>query len=175
MPVAIDSTLINADFALLHIYRYGFYGALISYNLHLDDSAICRVTNNFKKTIKIRKEGMHTLWAKTESKEELPINIQLGNSYFIRCSVGMGAFVGRPILELVDNQTGRHEFKAIKIKKSDRRDIIELNDGREIECIINNEDQDQLYITIFRDNRSIKTQISKANVAKIQRSEDINL
>jgi len=61
IPIAAneDSTLINADFALLHVYRYSSYGALISYNLHLGDAVICRVRGGkWKKTIKIRKDGL---------------------------------------------------------------------------------------------------------------------
>ena len=110
----IDSTLLNADYALLHIYRNSGVGALVNYDLYLGDSVICRVNNKWKKTIKINKDGLNTLWARTEAKRELPINIKFGNEYYIRCSVSMGAFVGRPKLELVDNQTGRVEFQSIK-------------------------------------------------------------
>jgi len=65
----IDS-LIDADYALMHIYRAGGYGALISFDLHLGDTVICRVKNNWKETIKIDKDGLNTLWASTEAKKE---------------------------------------------------------------------------------------------------------
>jgi hypothetical protein len=111
-----DSALINADYALLHVYRYGGTGALISYDLHLGDTVIARVSSDWKETIKITNDGLNTLWARTESKTELPINIQFGHEYYVRCRVVMGAFVGRPKLELVDNQTGKVEFQSIKTK-----------------------------------------------------------
>jgi hypothetical protein len=113
---AVDSALINADYALLHVYRYGGTGALISYDLHLGDTLIGRVSRNWKKTIKIDKDGLNTLWARTEAKVELPINIQFGHAYYVRCSVVMGAFVGRPKLELVNSQTGKVEIQSIKTK-----------------------------------------------------------
>jgi len=117
VPAKIDSALMNADYALLHVYRYSGVGALVSYDLHLGDTVICRVHGKWKKTIKIKKDGLNTLWAKTEAKVEIPINIKFGNEYYIRCSVKMGAFVGRPKIELVDNQTGKVEFQSIKLNK----------------------------------------------------------
>jgi len=116
----VDSTLVNADYALLHFYRNSGVGALINYDLHLGDTILCRGRNKWKKTIKVKKDGLNTLWAKTESKEELPINIKMGNEYYIRCSLTMGLFVGRPKLELVDSQTGRFEFESIKPNKEDK-------------------------------------------------------
>jgi hypothetical protein len=166
----VDSSLLNADYALLHVYRYSGVGALVGYDLHLGDTVICRVSNKWKKSIKIRKDGLNTLWAKTETKEELPINIKFGNEYYIRCSVTMGAFVGHPKLELVDNQTGKAEYQSVKLSKSDKRDLIIMNDGREIECVINREDSDNVFITIFKNGKEIKTQVNKTKIKNIQRS-----
>jgi len=113
----VDSALFNADYALLHVYRNSGMGFLINYDLHLGDSVICRVSDNWKTTIKITKDGMNTLWSKTEAKEELPINFKLGHEYYIRCGITMGAFVGRPQLELVDNLTGKAEYESISQHK----------------------------------------------------------
>ena len=112
-----NDSLIGADYALLHVYRAGGPGTLISFDLHLGDTVICRVSNNWKETIKIDKDGLNTLWARTESKTELPINIKLGNEYYIRCKVVMGVLVGRPSLEIVDNQIGKLEFQSVAQKK----------------------------------------------------------
>jgi hypothetical protein len=68
-------------------------------------------------TVKIDREGLITLWARTETKTELPIDIRFGNEYYIRCSISMGAFVGRPRLEQVDNKTGKLEIQSISDKK----------------------------------------------------------
>jgi hypothetical protein len=107
----------ESDYALLHIYRQSMTGALIKYDLHLDDDVICHVSNNWKETIKIYKEGLSTLWARTESKAELPIDIQLGEEYYIRCGIKMGIVVGRPQLELVDSTKGMKDLQSIKDKK----------------------------------------------------------
>jgi hypothetical protein len=115
--VIIDSALIDADYASLHVYRHSGGGVLINYDLHLGDTVICRVNNKWKETIKIHKDGLNTLWARTEAKAELPINIKFGNEYYIRCSLTTGFFVGHPKLELIDNTIGKMEFQSIPEKK----------------------------------------------------------
>ncbi len=106
----------GADYALVHIYRYGGAGALIGYDLYLGQEQLCRVVNSFKTTIEVKQFGMNSIWARTEVKEEIPIDIEAGKHYYIRCSLGMGAFIGRPRLELVDWQTGKIEFESLNAK-----------------------------------------------------------
>jgi len=114
----VDSALIGADYAIINVYRLSGQGALVNYDLHLGDSIICRVTSNFCKSIKIHKDGLNALWARTESKSEIPINVEFGKMYYVRCGIKMGAFVGRPSLVMVDNKTGKTEFNAIQQKKN---------------------------------------------------------
>lgn len=108
--------LLDVDYAILKVFRYKGVGSLINYNLCLGDSVICRVKNNFKTTLHIKKDGLNTLWAKTEAKSELPINVEMGKTYYLRCGITMGAFVGHPKLELVDPKTGKNEFESFKAK-----------------------------------------------------------
>lgn len=107
----------DADYAVLYVYRQSKTGTAVKYDLHLGDTVICKVKNNWKETVKITQEGQNTLWAKTESTVELPIDIEFGKEYYVRCSIKMGAFVGRPKLELVDNEKGEAEYEAIQEKK----------------------------------------------------------
>lgn len=115
-PQVEEEVLLDVDYAILNIYRYGGAGALISYDLYLGDSVICRVKNNFKTTIHIKKDGLNTLWARTEAKSEVPVDIKLGKTYYLRSGITMGAFVGRPKLELIDSKTGKAEFESFKAK-----------------------------------------------------------
>jgi hypothetical protein len=106
------------DCALLHIYRPGsMMGAAIGYDLYMNEWVMCHIKNKVKTTIKVTTPGSYTLWAKTEAREEIPVNIELGREYYVRCSVSMGAFVGRPQLELVDPQFGKYEFDKIPWKQ----------------------------------------------------------
>ncbi|MGQ1948700.1 hypothetical protein ACT3CD_16535 [Geofilum sp. OHC36d9] len=113
---AEEEVLLDVDYAIINVYRYSGAGALVSYDLFLGDSVICRVRNNFKKTIHIKKDGLNSLWAKTEAKSEVPIDVIMGKTYYLRCGITMGAFVGRPKLELVDSKTGKSEFESFKAK-----------------------------------------------------------
>ncbi len=111
-----EEILLNVDYSIFKIYRYSGPGSLVAFDLKIGDSTICRVRNNFKTTLHIYKEGTHRLRAKTESASEIPIDLKPGKTYFIRCSIAMGAFVGRPKLELVDYKTGKAEFESFKAK-----------------------------------------------------------
>jgi len=115
-PKAEEEVLLNVDYAILNVYRYSGTGALVSYDLYLGDSVICRVKNNFKTTLHIEKDGLNSLWARTEAKSEVPIDIKMGKTYYLRCEITMGAFVGRPKLELIDSKTGKAEFESFKAK-----------------------------------------------------------
>ena len=115
----IDSTLIDADYAIINVYRpKSGQGAWVSYDLYLGDSIICRVKNDFCESIIVYKNGLNSLWAKTEAKSEIPINVEFGKAYYVRCGISMGAFVGRPQLVMVDNRTGKAEFDLIQQKKN---------------------------------------------------------
>lgn len=106
----------DIDYAILNVYRYGGVGSFVGYDLYLGDSVICRVRNNFKTTIHIKKDGLNSLWAKTEAKSEVPINIKIGKDYYLRCGITMGVFVGHPKLDLIDRKTGKAEFESFKAK-----------------------------------------------------------
>jgi hypothetical protein len=172
LPVStVDSTLLNKDYALIHFYRYSGVGALVSYDIHLGDTVLCRASNNWKKTVKVRKEGYNTVWAKTETKIEIPVNIKMGQEYYIRCGISMGVMVGHPVLTLVDNNSGRLEYQSIKYKKPENSDAILMKDGRTIECTIISEDENSIYITLVKDGKETKTQVSKSQVSSIQKGE----
>lgn len=111
-----EPVIAGADYAVINVYRYSGAGPIITYDVHLGDSVVCRVKNNYKTSVKVKQDGLNTLWAKTESKSEVPVDIKIGHQYYLRCSIVMGAFVGRPKLELVDWKTGKAEFESFKAK-----------------------------------------------------------
>jgi uncharacterized membrane protein YhaH (DUF805 family) len=101
--------------ALLYIYRRNsFFGMMIYYHLHLGDEMIFRVTNGSKAIVKVMTEGRNILWGKTERKGKLPVNIQFGREYYIRCRLKIGFFVGVPKIEIVDSKKGKSEYEAIR-------------------------------------------------------------
>ena len=163
----------EADYALLYLYRPNVYqGWMISYDIKLDGNLLFRAFNNSKKIIKIKKEGLQTLSAITESEVEFPLDIRFGKIYYIKSSVDMGVFVGRPMLEQVSAGTGKKEFQSIRWKKWDMRDVITLKNGEEIECIVTGSDDELLYYTILEDGYRVKMEIEKEFVKSIERNTE---
>lgn len=112
----VNAAVPKVDYAILNVYRFGGAGTAVSYDLHLGDSVICRVKNNYKATFHIKKSGPTTIWAKTEAKSEVTITLKPGQTYYLRCGVKAGTVVGYPQLELIDNKIGKSEFDAFKAK-----------------------------------------------------------
>ncbi|MFW5656191.1 MAG: hypothetical protein ACOC0C_01135 [Bacteroidota bacterium] len=166
-----EEELLDIDYAILYVYRPGSYGFLVNYDLFLDDSIICRVTSNFREKIKIHKNGYHTLWAKTESKTEVPVNIQPGKEYYVRCGLSMGLLVGRPTLELIDKSVAKSEYLSVKAKGTKKDQIVRTN-GEVIECIILNEDNATVYFSMEHEGSKIETQLDKNKIKKINYAID---
>lgn len=157
----------DKDYALLHIYRPSGLGPLISYNLNIEDSLICRVKNNYRTRFKFYDEGKFRIWAKTESRAETIINIEKGKEYYIRCEVVMGAFVGRPLITVVDKYYGSLEYNSLK-GDEDVHDYIFRTNGQKIACRIIDEDDETVYFIIWRKKEKIKTQLSKDQIEGIE-------
>lgn len=102
------------NYAKIFLYRTGGMGALIGYDVHLGDSVIWRAKNNSKLEIWITKEGKDTIWGRTEVKSEIPVTLEHGKEYYVKCSVVMGAMIGRPKLQLVDRSIGKAEFNSTR-------------------------------------------------------------
>ncbi|MCL2511021.1 MAG: hypothetical protein FWF09_03110 [Bacteroidales bacterium] len=101
--------------ATLHIYRLS-KTPVIGYDVYVGDKAVGKIKPNSKTTVQICTLGENTVWAKTETKDEISINFESGQEYYIRCSMKMGVTVGRPKLELVHETLGKTEFNSVKIK-----------------------------------------------------------
>ena len=106
---------LSDDCALLHLYRPPIkIGVAVSFGVHLENEMVFMAKYNSKTTVRVTSEGLKTLWARTEARAELPVDVKLGQEYYIRCNVGIGAFVGRPRLALMDNKEGKKQFDKIK-------------------------------------------------------------
>jgi hypothetical protein len=87
---------------------------LIGYDVHLGDSVLWRARANTKQTLRVYKDGLNTLWGSTEAKSEIPVNIKPGREYYVRCQMVPGILIGRPKIELIDEEGGKMEFDAIR-------------------------------------------------------------
>jgi len=105
----------SKSYATLYVYRQkSFVGSMISYNLSVNDSTICRMKNNSKYIIRLYKEGETELTAKTEKKSSVRINVEFGKEYYLKCGVKTGIMAGRPQLELIDPEQGKLDFQNVE-------------------------------------------------------------
>ena len=81
----------------------GFYGTVY----RLDDETI----------VKVFDPGVIEIWAKTESKTSVSIEVEAGGEYYVRCGVSVGFFVGHPSFDLVPASVGNMEYKSLPICK----------------------------------------------------------
>lgn len=108
----------TAKFATLYIYRIrDFRTAMGVYEIHVADSAVCKSRNNSKYIIKLYKEGPAEIWAKTEIKSSVKINVQFGQDYYVKSVIKEGILGGRPELDLVYPEQGKLDFENVQGKK----------------------------------------------------------
>ena len=104
----------GTPYALLHLYRPGkMAGFMIGYDVHVGDSVGYRARNGSQGQVRWRAAGPVTVWAKTEAREELTLTVEPGREYYVRCSIGAGALVGRPRLQQVSVAQGRQELAGL--------------------------------------------------------------
>ena len=105
----------NNNYALLHLYRPAmFVGSAVWFDIDLDNQEIWRCKNDRKITIKLTKEVPVTIHARTEASSSVVINVEFGKEYYIECTLGMGVWVGRPILTQKDESVGHSMYNRVK-------------------------------------------------------------
>ena len=115
-----ESQVINSDhpdYAIVYFYRDGSAaGAFVNYTVNIGEEKVYRCKPGTKAEVKIFEEGTVEIWARTEARVTVPLQVKLGGEYYVRCSVDMGAFVGRPNLEQVSASSGKAEYGLIDSK-----------------------------------------------------------
>lgn len=60
--------------------------------------------------------GSVTCSAKTESRAEVLVDVRANEDSYVRETIGVGFFVGRPHLQVVDKEKGQQEIKDCKLQ-----------------------------------------------------------
>ena len=106
----------HPDYAVIYFYRESGAGALVSYDVYVENTKVYRSKPNTQAEVKLYEEGEVKVWAKTEAKEVLPMTIKKGKDYYIRTSVSAGIMIGRPRIEIVFSEAGKREYESSKSK-----------------------------------------------------------
>ncbi len=110
-------------FATAYVYRPGNYtGALSGFDIHITyadgtEEVLGRVKNNNKFEAKLTKEGKAEIWAKTEKKASVTVNVKFGERYYIKAGIKMGVMLNRPELTLVFPDQGETDYASMGKKK----------------------------------------------------------
>ncbi len=102
------------DKGLVYFFREGkFAGSAISYKIRSDEKIIGAIKNG-SYFFYWAEPGTHTFTAKTEAKVSRTLEIEGGETYYIKCGVEMGVFAGRPSMTIVNEQEGKSLLPELK-------------------------------------------------------------
>lgn len=114
-PIYQKVDTIQEGKALVYIYRpSSFIGGGISYNVKVGETVIATLYSGGYYPY-LAKPGETEFWAQTESKSSVTLDIKPGQTYYIKGTVGVGFFVGRPRLIVVSSDVGAREIAECKL------------------------------------------------------------
>lgn len=112
----VDS--IPAGKALVYIYRTAeFTGSAVHYSVSVNGTPISRVhLYNGGYFVYFAEPGQNIFTAEV-SKESTTavVNAEVGKTYFVKGSIRVGTWVGRPFLETVEDYVGLDEIQKCKL------------------------------------------------------------
>lgn len=108
-------TAVSSDKALVYIYRpSSFVGGGVSYTVNAGTKPIIKLHNGGYYPY-VATPGELELWAQTEAKSSVTLDLKAGETKYVKGTVGVGFFVGRPNLRLVDPAVAAAEIKECKL------------------------------------------------------------
>lgn len=101
----------KANCAIFYIYRPKSRKiSFASFTININDSAVCKIKSNNRYIVKIYKTGPTEIWARSEKRSSVTLNVETGKAYYLKCHVKKG-FAGEiPDLQLIDPEKGAEEF-----------------------------------------------------------------
>lgn len=115
-------------YAILYAYRLNSgAGALIGYNVAVNDKVVGRAQNNSCFEVKLYQEGPTNIVAQNESAAVLTIDVKFGEEYYLNCAVTEGIVIGEPVLRIVPNWQGNIEYKKLKEYQDNKPKLIQNN------------------------------------------------
>lgn len=114
-PVYQKPDRIPEDKGLVYLYRSSsFVGGGVSYDIKVGEIVITTLYNGGYYPY-FAAPGEVELWAQTESKSSVTVDVKAGQTYYVKGTVGIGFIVGRPHLALVSTDVGEKEIVECKL------------------------------------------------------------
>jgi hypothetical protein len=95
-------------------FRPSATGFLIACTVHEGDAVISHLGNG-KYFIHVAEPGVHSYMVESEVKDTIRLEVEPGETYFVKCSIGMGIMMGRPNLTPADKTA--FQAKSLKLEK----------------------------------------------------------
>lgn len=118
-----------ADKGQVVFYRPGGGGGMVGCMVREGEGAaekhLSKLTGNRYFTVNAE-PGTHQYWVKSEATDRLNMEIEPGETYFVKCKISMGFFVGRPNLAPSDlAEFTKYQKKLKLMKKEDQAEDAE--------------------------------------------------
>ena len=103
------------DKAVVYIYRpSSFFGAAVSYTVNAGTKPIMKLANGGYYPY-VAAPGELELWAETETKSSVTLDLRAGDRKYVKGTLGIGVVMGRPNLTVVDPAVAEAEIKECKL------------------------------------------------------------
>lgn len=101
--------------AVVYIYRpSSFIGGGVYYDVRANGVVVTTLYNGGYHPY-VAKPGEVEFSAKTEATSSVTLDVKAGQTYYVRGTVGVGVFVGRPRLEVVPAEVAEKEIAETKL------------------------------------------------------------
>ncbi|MBI5058086.1 MAG: DUF2846 domain-containing protein [Nitrospirae bacterium] len=120
-PVYQKVEMVPDNVGLVYIYRpSGFVGGGVSYDIKVGETPITTLYSGGYYPY-FSNPGEVEFWAQTESKSSVTLDIKAGQTYYIKGTVGVGIFVGRPHLMVMSPETAEKEIVECKLIPEEKK------------------------------------------------------
>ncbi len=98
-------------------FRSSMVGMILACTVHEGDATVSRLANG-KYFVHVFDPGVHTFVVASEAKDVLRMEVEAGETYYVKCSINMGLIAGRPNLSPSDKDTFDRKAKGgLKLEK----------------------------------------------------------
>lgn len=102
----------------------GLVGCMVREGEGADEKHLSKLTGN-RYFVHLAEPGVHKYWVKSEATDRLALEIEPGETYFVKCTISMGFLVGRPNLspsDITEFKTKQKKLKVMVAAEADDKD-----------------------------------------------------
>lgn len=98
----------HLDYAVICFFRES--ASMVNYDVYIGEDRVYRAKNYSAKEVRLYDFGKTEIWAKTEAKSSIVLDIVPGGEYYVYCGISTGILVGEPFLQSLPAQYARNRY-----------------------------------------------------------------